>query len=231
MIIGSDKLIEWVKANSAPYWRIMGGEKGPVIIQSDMKEGLTVDDSIPRLDQALKMIGTGTYTVDNWQTGQNQNSRYKTRFVMNQNDNISAIGAIQNQSIPDVQSEITKALNDYKRELELERLKSENTELKSEVDGVTFRILKRIEPYMGGIIEGVFPDIKPAKAIAGTNTNNNSNTDTVQATQEEQNRLDNALENWSEQDSDLITLVEEIAKLAKTDPAKYKMAKSLLMGK
>lgn len=234
MIVGSDNIITWFKGNDAPYWRILSGEKGGVIMQGDNEnEILTVDDSLVKFQNALKLLSSGTYFVDNWKRGQNQNSRFKTRFGLNQSD-VSPIDsmALNTAPVTDVQAEIAKAVEDFKNKLEIERLRVENAELTKEVNSSTFKVMNRLEPYLGTIVEGLFPNAQ------GIGEQYNRQKDTPQTEEEMQDldpqeklQLETALGDWSESDPDLLTLISKISKLAKEDPDTYKMAKTMLMNK
>lgn len=230
MIIGSDKVIEWIRTNETPYWRIMNSEKGGVIFTSKDDDTLTVDDSVARLQEALQMLGSNTYFMDAWYTGQNQNARFKTRFVLNGHNTQAVPGSIPNLSgmVPqnEVDSKIAKAIEELEQKREMTRLKEENNDLKQQVDNFWYRVFSRVEPYLDPAIKGLFPELKPAI------TGNSEQTKNIgEMNGNEQQRLENAFESWGKQDADCITLVEKIAKLAETDPATYKMAKQILMSK
>ncbi len=235
MIIGSDKVIEWLRTNETPYWRILNTEKGGVIFEGlNSKEELTLNDSVTRLEQALAMLSAGTYYMDAWDKFKaSNNDRFKTRFVITGNENQNSPGGIGNFQgmVPQasIQEQIKKALDDYKRDQENERLRTEVNQLNEEINNTFYRVVKRLEPVLGlaGVaIEDLYPEMKQIR-ITGPNQDLKSDEMNIQ----DQQRLENAFESWGKKDSDCITLVEKIARLAESDPATYAMAKKILMSK
>jgi hypothetical protein len=234
MILGSAKLLEWFESNNCIYWTIFSGEGKGKIFNSDVSENISKGDSLTRLQQVLNLLGNGTYFIQAWHTGLNANSYFKTRFIIDSNSHasVNGIGGVSPVPQIDIRAEIERGINDYKNSVEIERLRAENAELQAEVNDKMMRILGRIEPYLGDIISGFFPQAKPSVGSQRQlPVNNNNNTQEMHATPEEQSRLENAIENWSASDPDFIKLTEKIAQLAKSDPSTYNMAKNMLLNK
>lgn len=229
MVIGAGKVVEWLEKNECTYWRIRSAEKGYVIYKSLDTDNLTVSDSANRLNECLSLMAAGTFFIEAWYSGLATNNYFKTRFTLDSSGNIGSLNQNQyQQPAIDVDAKIRDAIEQYKNSIELERLRTENNELRGQVDTATFRILNRIEPYVGDILGSFFPKQHPVQ-IAGAK--NKHNTEQEMATPQEQERLENAIETWSQTDGDFATLVEKIASLAKSDPATYNMAKNMLMNR
>jgi hypothetical protein len=222
MIIGTDRVIEWVRQNNCPFWRIKSGEKGFVLLVSDKDEKTTLEESLQKLQTSLQMLGAGSYFIEAWHEGLNQNSWFKTRFSLN--EGVSGFPMMQPQqqnSNVDIAEQIREGIEKYKLSEELHRLKIENNELRSQLDSATTRILGRVEPYLGQILGGIFP---AQPGITGI-TNNN------EEMSPDQQKLEKAIETWSKKDSDFALLIEKISQLAETDPNTYNMAKGMLLNK
>jgi hypothetical protein len=76
-------------------------------------------------------------------------------------------------------------------------------------------------------LQGIFPNSKQALP-AGINGIGDNKTETTVDT-ELTKRAENAVTSWFEIDKDAVILLENIVKLAKTNQAMYKQAKTMLM--
>jgi hypothetical protein len=226
MLIGSDKVIEWVRQNNCPGWRIKSNEKGYTLLNSDKDEKVTLEESLQKLQTSLQMLSAGSYFIEAWHDGLNQNSWYKTRFTLTEGG-YAMQGFQMNQPKqfdPDeMQTKINEGIEKYKATEELNRLKIENAELRAQLDSSTNRIVGRLEPYLGQILGTVFPQTANVSGIQ-----NNNSSEEMSA---EQQRLEKSLENWSNKDADFAMLIDKISQLAQSDPNTYNMAKQMLLSK
>lgn len=223
MVKGIKNTAELLRLNNNTCWRIKRSQKGEKMFDCP-SDNLSIDESTEELTKRLQLLDSGVYLLETWTEGKSGNSHNYISFEIERNGgpapvNVSNIGAIT----PDeVQSKIDKALNDYKTNQEIDRLKTENKELKDKYDNVVFRILERAEPYIGTILGNIFPkNTGVVPAITGiSNNNNNMDLNT---------RAEKALENWLNVDQDAIILLEKIVKLAQTNQSMYNQAKNMLL--
>jgi hypothetical protein len=232
MIIGKNNLIEFIRTNQTPYWYLRRSEKSEPIFTCDDDTDKTVEESINRLNQVLGLLGPGNYFIEAWNKKGQTKMRAKDSFAFNDN----FIGSLANNqpATPnvDIQTEISKALSEYKKEQRIEQLEKElneekkkNKELESSTEASIGRIVSRLnDTALGGIIAAFLPNYKPADAISGITQENLS-------PEELTKRLEAAFEKWSKTENDPVTLIEKIAELATTDADTYRMAKNILIKK
>lgn len=230
MIIGKSKVIDWIRYNKTPYWRIKRTESEQhMATHSGNEENLTLEESIIRLNQAFGFIAPGQYFIEAWEK-QGQTKQWNRDHFQILPDNQDYVGSAQLQQMMaqqqpsvNVQDEVEKALAKYKTEVELQELRKkvselekENKELQSGIENSMTKIYNRVEPYLGMLL-----NVKePAGVAVGS----------VSAG-EAQARLEKAFDLWQQTEPDPVTMIEKIAQLSKTDPATYGMAKNFLTGK
>ena len=231
MIISKASLIEFIRCNQTPYWRLKHSEKSAPIFSVEDDTERTLDESISYLTQILNHCAQGTYYIEAWKTpGQ---TKLRPQDSVQLTDSVSGIGRIQEptniQSPVDVQSEIQKALKDYQRDEDIKRInkelqeeKKKNTELESSIEASIGRISNKLgDAGLGAIIAAIFPKVKPT-AISGPSEINLNEEEIAE-------RWKIALEKWSKVESDPLTLIEKIADLACNDQGTYNMAKNILL--
>lgn len=230
MIIGKSKVIDWIRYNKTPYWKIKRTESEPhMLTYSGDEENIPLEESVVRLNNAFNFMAPGNYFIESWETkGQTKNWKRDHFQILPENQDYVGNASLQQmiaqqQPAVNVQEEIDKALAKYRTDVELQdlrrkcaELERENKELQSGIENSMTKIYNRVEPYLGMLL-----NIKdPAAVAVGSVTAG-----------EAQARLEKAFDLWQQTESDPVTMIEKIAHLSKTDPATYSMAKNFLTGK
>ncbi len=217
MIIGIEKVVEWLKMNKTPYWQIRKNEKSSVIIPSSQSEGLSITESADYFRQALNMLGPGHYFIMTYHNADDKKSPagwLRTAIqVGEEGSQVAGFGNVAGS----ITEQVAAGIEQYRKDQELTELKQQVLEL----DNVITRAISRAEPYIPAIMEGLGLKAQHS-AVAGipyTGTEKD-----LEA------RLESALERWRKVDpnTDLVKIIEQIVILAETDPEKYKIAKSML---
>jgi len=227
-IIGIERLINWYYDTNAVYWKAFdndraGDSRRMVGSNFDVKDS-NRDDAIRRLRSFLELYSPNGARFYIWavdKTGNTKGGAY-TWFelpAMDANTQISGIGTVQ--PAVDISAQIQEALDKYKAEERIRHLETELAETKKLVnDSSTERVMTTLEPYVPHIISGVFPKIKLPANVGSTEGK------TTISNPEESMR--NSLEILADSTDDLPLMLEKLAKLAKEDPEKFEMAKSML---
>ena len=140
----------------------------------------------------------------------------------------------------EIEKRATNLFNQYKRDLENDEMREELKELREVVnrkETLVERFIEKIEPYIGTIVPALLGKLFPATApiaVAGVQNFANSNTESdmsneITLTEDQENRIGNALEKWMQIDPDCIALLEKIAHIAATNQSMYQMAKNILV--
>lgn len=221
MLLGKNEVIEWIGLNQTPFWSLRRNEKGDRIIVKDDPDNFTVEESQEYLGRVLDMFEKGIYHIWAHKKGDKAGQYLKTSFRLGAVSGSSDAAGIGD--LGDIESRVMEKL---KKEMEFERLKTENSELRAEIDSVNHNVSRRLEPYIPGIIEGIFGlkiQSDQAAQIAGI---------PPEDIKDQQKRMETAFEKWFEveKESSPVILVEKIVELAEKDPEKYDMAKKLLIG-
>jgi hypothetical protein len=221
MITGKENIVRFIRFNDTPFWRIRRSEKTEPIADSGDKP-LTIDESVSRLEQFFQILGPGTYFIESWATeGQKKMWCKDTIQLLPDNLKDAYVSGFNPQPAPqmDVTEAISRALTEYKTEVEMkglreenDRLKKENTELQTGIESAFSRIFNKVEPYLGSIMGS-----KESVAI-GSITND-----------EDQKRLEAAFELWQQSEPEVVHLVEKIAQLSSKDKSTYGMARNMLI--
>lgn len=222
MITGKENIVQFIRFNQTPFWRIRRSEKTEPIADSG-DDRLTLDESISRLNQFFQILGPGTYFIESWATeGQKKMWCKDTIQLLPDNLRDAVVSGMNTNISPqvDVNEAISRALNDYKTEVELKGLREENARLKLEItsiqnntETVISRIWPKVEPYVGMIMGN--------KEIASIGT--------VGASDPDQKRLEAAFELWQKSEPEVVKLVEKIAELSNKDKSTYGMARNMLL--
>ena len=232
MINSKEKVIEFLTINGSPFWYLRRSEKSDPIFTSGDSDDITLEESIARLNKCMDMLGVGTYFIEAWNSKGQTKMRQKDTFVIGSTDNNvlqnSFIAALP-QPTQNIDEAIAVAMEKYKTQLDLEQkakeiaeLKKENKELRTELDSAQTRIMSRLSPHIGGILEGLgFKASQQAQTpISGIKE---------QQADEAQRRLEAAFEKWAEKEPDCVLIVEKIAQMCINDPSTYAMAKGMLL--
>lgn len=230
MIIGKTKVVDWIRYNKTPYWRIKRSESEQHnVVNSGDEENIALEESITRLNQAFGIMSPGNYFIEAWGTKGQTKSWNRDHFqILPGNEDYVGSAQLQQafqqqQPSVNVQEEIQKALTNYKTEIELQdlrrkvsELEKENKELQSGIESSVSRIWNKVEPYVGAMMNNNPANVAAIGAVSSD---------------QDQKRLEKAFEIWQETEPDPVTMIERIADLSKKDPGTYAMAKNFLTGK
>ncbi len=221
MLLGKNEVIEWIALNGTPYWNIRRNEKGARILSKAEPENLTIEESQAYLERVLDMFEKGTYHIDAYKKGMQPNQYLKSAF------RIGSIGTgIEGSSIGSIDDIESRVMEKLRKEMEFDRLKTENEELRREIESVNHNVSRRLEPYIPHIIESVFGtkiETASASQVAGIPDED---------LEDQQKRLEVAFSKWFEieKESSPVIIVEKFIELAEKNPAMYAQAKKLLLG-
>ncbi len=226
MLLGKNEVIEWIGLNKTPFWSLQRTLNGEKIITKDEPDNFTVDESQEYLGRVLDMFEKGTYFIDAKKVKDaNSKLHFKSSFRLG-----AVSGSTETAGIGDLGDIESRVMEKVKKEMEYERMKTENDELKREIDTINHQVSKRVAPYVPYMIEaameGIFgTKIKRAAAaqVAGI---------PPEDLEDQQERMEQAFKKWYESEKEVspVVLVEKIVEMAEKDPEKYRMAKKLLMG-
>ncbi len=229
MLIGRDKVVEYVRLNKSPLWDIRKTDGAAIIVPGPQEDGVNLEESLERLETALELLGPGVYHIT-CKPSKNTNSKHllKSNFKVPLEEGLPghrqqpAIGMLSEE---EVERRVQEKLRAAEQERELKELREQMQEL----DNGMNRFLTRLEPYLPAIIEGITgsPIVRSAKTpkmgeaqVAG-----------IDSDDEAQVRLEKAFAKWYEleKEVDPVELVEKIVDLAENNPGMYKTAKQMLM--
>jgi hypothetical protein len=240
MITGENNLIEWLKFNNCPFWRLSTGEKGNIIAAYwDTDQSNSLADGIVKFQQTAKMLNPGTYFVSARYKGLNDNSLFKTHFILQKDGQIGGFSPMQQSvlSNEDIDSKIAgavmKAQEDWRKEQlineqakQIDELKKKNKELDDELGSFNIgRIFTRIEPFLPHITKALNLDAV-APAVGGPIKPQQNNT---APTANDQERLENAIETIAKNDDMVVDTMEAIARLAKDKPEEFETYRNMLI--
>ncbi|MBA7514351.1 hypothetical protein ES705_06379 [subsurface metagenome] len=222
MLLGKNEVIEWIELNGTPFWNLRRTEKGGIIFVKKEPDNLTIEESKQALSHVLDMLEKGTYHIDAWgkdriNSTQWLRSGFRIGAVSGSGqENTAGVGSME-----DIENRVMERL---RKEMEFDRLKTENEELRREIDSVSHQVSRRLVPYIPHMIEGLFGTKiggAPATQVAGI---------PEEDLEDDQKRLEEAFSKWFkvEKESSPVTIVEKIVELAQNDPQMYSKAKKLL---
>jgi len=221
MLIGKDDILEWIEINETPCWQIRRSEKGAVIFPYKPDDP-DLATSKGQLDKVLSMLGPGSYFIEAYKHGAGPNTWLKTAVRIGSGD--SAGGIISGFDPDTIKGQVK---TEILKEMEFERLKQENEEMKLELDSVSHNLSKRIYPYIGILAEHVLgvqvQETGQPGPVAGVPDEQD---------QQLQRRLEIAFSKWIIIEKELhpVELIEKIVHLAETDRKTYEVAKKILTG-
>ncbi len=239
MLQGRNNVIEFIRLNDTAFWYLRRSEKSEPVFTSGDKD-ITIDESITRLNRCMDMLGTGTYFIEAWSTDGQKKMRNKDSFTLgNGNESNQPISGFQQpiqdntQNIHDaVAVAIDKLENKYKiekLETRIKELEHQNKELNSEIDSWEHRVLGKLTPHIGSIIDvfGLKPKNIPISGVEQKQPN--KDTPENMFTDQEALRLNSAFEKWSKNENEYVAIVEKIADMAENDTETYSIARIMLL--
>lgn len=225
MIISKENIFEWLRHNNAAYWKLKTANQTFSLGESSSAGDLTVEGSIADLGKLLDLTGPGQYFIEAWATEGQKKERKKTLFEISYSAGhpVSGIGAINQSPVINVQDEVAKALNDYKKELKIEQLEAKvkeleakNKELEADMDSAQNRIAERLYPVLG-LLGG----------LTGNGTIKQTGVSGID--DDAQKRFETALEKWAANEPEILNVVEKIADMSEKDTQSYTMARGILL--
>jgi hypothetical protein len=235
MIVGRENIEKWLRMHALLYWKVTNAAGTQIFAESPEEASLTLENSVSFLNQNLDMFMPGNYLIEAWQKENQKKSRYKMVFQISGEKTASGIGSVSPlpmQPSFNLQEEIQKALDSERNRNKIETLEKEKAaleakvrELEAEINSTGHRVMNRLEPHLGSIMQGLgltVANSSPA-ALAGP-----VKEETVD---DNQKRLETAYELWGKHEADPVTITEKIANMAATDSGTYAMARNILMSK
>jgi hypothetical protein len=247
MIGNVENVIKWLQVNDLNYWRVKVKE-GDNATVFETTEGKTFDDNVSNFRRVMDLSQGNRYFITANSLKAQSKGNYFEEFK-NLETQTSAIGSTQQQvsvgvAPEEVDRRVADAVERAMDKLEMKRIKEENAELQKivrEADNTMSRIMKKVEPYIGtvvGSLVGKFIPQAPQLGIAGIEDIDQVEDETVQTMrassqnepemQNQQARLQTALEKWSKADPDFIDIIETVSNMAATGNPMYQTAKGLL---
>lgn len=235
MLASKNEVLEWLELNNTPFWILRKTPNGGKMFEKSEPEDLSLEESKQYLSNVLEMLGNkGTYHIDAWDDYNKKNASkqwFRTGFRIDdfqgylkgyppgpgyQQGNIPGIG-----NIDEIEHRIGERI---RKDIEFDRLKTENEELIREIDSASNQISQRLLPYIPHLMDGLFgikTENTPAENIAGIPDED---------LEDHQNRLEKAFKDWFEMEKELspVIIVEKIVELAHNNPQMYSQAKKLL---
>lgn len=224
MIRGKEDVLQLHKFNNSQYWRIRRNEKDQPIITSDSHDS-TFTESHEFLEECLRLLGPGTYFIQMYNTPSDRKNWKHANFEILSGNNSSSNNMPVISGI-DSEAEAERRFQLKMKEFELENLKTEVAELKKEQSGAD-RFFAALEPHIGNIINVFMQNngaVAPAQ-VAGVEDEKLKKAKIIQK------RINLALNKWSNNEPEMVVLLEKIANLSENDKQTYSMARTVLMNK
>ena len=241
MIGNVENVIKWLQVNDLNYWRVKVKE-GDNATVFETTEGKTFDDNVSNFRRVMDLSQGNRYFITANSLKAQSKGNYFEEFK-NLETQTSAIGSNQQSQMSigvapeEVDRRVSDAVERAMDKLEMKRIKEENAELQKivrEADNTMSRIMKKVEPYIGtvvGSLVGKFIPQAPQLGIAGIDEveqEHETQNAKPETGNDQQTRLQNALERWSKADPDFIDIIETVANMAATGNPMYQTAKGLL---
>jgi len=238
VLTGIENLVQQPRILNTPYWSaFMDTDDDKSRIREYSKEkGGNIDESMKEIRELLNCYAdSGANLVfrfypvsekDNYVTNRGW---YTIKFNMKpQNGSafsaFAGMGAISPDEIEKrVEEKLTAKLEEMEQRRKQESLQKENEDLKRQLKesepGPLDRIIGRLEPVIDIVLKKTFPDMNTNKAAAAIGSVSDA---------EAQRITEESLSALSEGEDDFHITLKKLADLKKTDPVKYKLAKSML---
>jgi len=262
MIKGTDKVRQFLIFNKTPYWNIKRSENSAIIFTSTVlggdgrrkkqddgddddstKGAISLDEGLQYFDQCVRMLDDGYYFIEAKATREDTKKIMKDTVYL---DNFGSkepgkpsIHGIEPGMYSDaqVQEKVTKALQDHKREIEVQELRKKVDELEKDSGDTHINdIIGMVKPYIPAFMQGMYgqaaiPAPSAAAGINGINANNNGTMAQEQTQEQAKQRFYAAAARWNKVEPQIVELMEKIAEMAEKKDAMYMMVKSTLLKK
>jgi hypothetical protein len=254
MIKGFDNIVSWLRAVNEPYWKIYphGNGKNNYIFESGDEPSLSIETSIDRFMDRLKMLEPGRYVIV--AKAENKPSKGFAEIVYlhekaGQENN--SIGALPAQSLgiseEECEKRIDAALKRHEERKRFEELEKENQRLQQElkiaqkpdyINEAIGKIAPYIDPFLSQFTKSKGISTAASIAVSGFQKNevtddNMSNTPFIFTPPandtEASDRATKTVQEWTA-DPRFLEIIEKINHIRKTDPGKYTMFSGMLLG-
>lgn len=242
MINGAQNTVLWFEETNLSYWAIYKKgetEKGIWVCKSSEADEVSAGAARDELKRKIAILDRGTYTITATDKPKGQpRGFFKTDFELDTRSSSAApiVQTTTGISQQDVEVQIKKALDDYKRDQEyqslkreLEESKKENRELKKKIDDPWNKVIGAISPYSDKIISGMFN--QPAQ-VAGLNPakdlDNNNTSQGLEITDEQEATIKGFLQTLIASDADWENTLKKLDNKIKANPGVISMVKNFL---
>ena len=223
---GIEDVIRWIDLNGIEFWKVSKsrGDKNDKVFEADKDE--TMSEKKARFRDVMRLYPGNYFVVSGKKSLTQTTGQFEYEFMNGGTSAPASVGSLGNVDTSNYipKSEISGLVNaeieKFKTEMRLQQLESENKELKKELDengGAIGRMIKRAEPVLSMLIDRFIP-ARPAVQLAGVEYehSNTSNNEEVEASEDENERIQAALEKWNAADPEFIQVLEFIANFAAT---------------
>ncbi len=231
---GIEDVIRWIDLNGIEFWKVSKsrGDKNDKVFEADKDE--TMSEKKARFRDVMRLYPGNYFVVSGKKSLTQTTGQFEYEFMNGGASAPASVGSVANVDTSNYipKSEISGLVNaeieKFKTEMRLLQLEAENKELKKELDengGAIGRMIKRGEPVLNMLIDRFIP-ARPQVQLAGIEYTPSHQVDgpgitsqteqTEQASDEENQRIQTALEKWSEADGEFIEVLEFIANFAAT---------------
>lgn len=246
MLDGRKNIVAWFELTNMPYWIIYQRgktESGNPSFRSDEREGVTAIDAADQLKKTLNIIGRGQYSIIASAVPKvTAKGTFREEFEISINENAPAAApaAINGPvlSTEDVAAQVRAGIEEYKRTVEMENLRKkvadlekEKAELEKRVTDPLNRIAGVLEPYAPSIVQQLFPQRAQVAGIPPADSRVDdvqAPAETIDLTDEQNERLSNALSVFAQHDADWLRTLERMAAKLQTNPQLISMIKNFL---
>lgn len=241
MIANVENTIEWLRLNGLKYFVVqLKDTDNTKVFESD--DGKGFEDNISIFRQIMNVSYGSRFLIKAADSKESKRGKYFEEFK-NSTEPAPAVGSTSPQlgiyGTNDVETIVQKRIEEYEAKQELKRIKEERDDYKKEAERrqtISEQFMETTLPYIGVIAQHLMTKLIPVKApiaLAGIETTNEQtnmqNTESeITLTDDQNDRVETALQTWAKADPDFISLLEKIATMAETKDPMYNMAKSML---
>src|SRR6478735_3248339 len=178
MLRGKDKVIQYVQMNDCPYWVVFhhGSNRNHSIYKSPDTDSYGINAFLQYLDERLSLLDPGRYVIKCGEKPDMAKGYREIGFELEGQARVASASPAESQNqfhMGSVQEYVQKELDNYKRQVELEKKDDEIKRLKEEIkehkaNGIETAIsgiVKRLDPYVDPMLDHFFP--LPTKTQVG----------------------------------------------------------------
>lgn len=232
-----EDVIRWLDLNQLEFWTVSKSKQGNSKVFEPLDDESLLERK-QRFRDTMKLLPATWFVVQAKRVKNQTTGQFEYEFTNGSTEQNTISGMQQLppvvNGIPkeEVNELIQRAIEEDHRKQELEDLRRQNKELKKELDengGAFGRIIKRAEPVIGMLIDRVIP-ARPTIQVAGIERMNDNDQSiefdkikdehdgnfeyTEQTDDETMERIQSAIQKWSDADPEFLPLLEFIADFA-----------------